>query len=111
MSTETDQPFVVEEILSILKEVVEDQLQQGTVYQHKQVPQWTQGIIDNSLKKISELNKSYKYIVNCVIFQKTGAGFHTASSCLWDSSNDNSCSYKFENKTMYCITSVFGCKI
>ncbi|KAM9978504.1 hypothetical protein ACTFIY_012239 [Dictyostelium cf. discoideum] len=111
MSTEIDQPFVVEEILTIIKEAVEISLQ-NTVYQHKQVPQWTQSIIDHSLKKISELNnKSYKYIVNCLIFQKTGAGFHTASSCLWDSSNDGSCSYRWENKSMHCIISVFGCKI
>ncbi|KAM9976731.1 hypothetical protein ACTFIR_010575 [Dictyostelium discoideum] len=102
MSTEIDQPFVVEEILTIIKEAVEISLH-NTVYQHKQVPQWTQSIIDHSLKKISELNnKSYKYI---------GAGFHTASSCLWDSANDGSCSYRWDNKSMSCIISVFGCKI
>ena len=67
--------------------------------------------------------------VTCVIMQKKGAGFHEASSCYWDSANDRtslslsfllalvplltllravSYSYRWENKSMHCITSVFA---
>lgn len=49
--------------------------------------------------------------VTCVIMQKNGAGLHTASSCYWDNSSDGSCTVRWENKTMYCIVSVFGLAI
>ena len=63
------------------------------------------------------------------MFQKNGAGLHTASSCYWDNSTDGergrllelkylnieifpgSCTVRWENKTMYCIVSVFGLAI
>ena len=41
----------------------------------------------------------------------SGAGLHTASSCYWDNSTDGSCTVRWENKTMYCIVSVFGLAI
>ncbi len=75
--------------------------------------------------------------VTCVVVQKNGAGVHTvsigyrldicgfyanliffifilpvqASSCFWDNGTDGSCTVRWENKTMYCIVSVFGLAI
>ena len=40
--------------------------------------------------------------------QKTGAGLQTAASCLWDNDTDGSSTLRWENKTMYCIVSVYG---
>ena len=37
-----------------------------------------------------------------------GAGLHTAASCYWDNATDGSRTVRWENKTMYCITTVFG---
>jgi len=48
------------------------------------------------------------FAVTCTIMQKNGAGLHTASSCYWDNATDGSCTVRWENKTMYCIVSVFG---
>lgn len=48
------------------------------------------------------------FAVTCTIMQKNGAGLHTASSCYWDNVTDGSCTVRWENKTMYCIVSVFG---
>ncbi|EFA78409.1 cytoplasmic dynein light chain [Heterostelium album PN500] len=101
--------FLVEDVLAILKDAVDVTIQ-NQQYQHSKVPQWTSSVIDHSMKKLQELNRPFKYIVTCTIFQKVGAGFHTASSCLWDTNTDGNCSYRWENKTMYCITSVFGCR-
>ena len=28
------------------------------------------------------------FLVSCVIMQKTGAGFHTASTCFWNCATD-----------------------
>lgn len=49
--------------------------------------------------------------VTCMIMQKNGAGLHTASSCFWNNETDGSCTVRWENKTMYCIVSVFGLAI
>jgi dynein light chain Tctex-type 1 len=46
-------------------------------------------------------------LVTCVIMQNNGAGFHTASSCYWESC-DGSYIHKFEGKNLYCITSVYS---
>ncbi|GAM19607.1 hypothetical protein SAMD00019534_027820, partial [Acytostelium subglobosum LB1] len=108
--TNSAEQFSVEDVLGILKEAVETTIQNAQ-YQHSKVPQWTASVIETSLKKLQELNKPYKYIVTCTILQKVGAGFHTASSCLWDSNTDNNSSFRWENKSMFCIATVFGCMI
>jgi hypothetical protein len=124
------------------------------------------------MKRLAALNKPYKYVVTCIIVQKTGAaeqcvgdvacfflglrealwcsracvcagqhsdgprvceatapplpppshthtcarthagaGLHTAASCFWDASCDGSRTIRWENKTMYCIATVFGLAI
>ncbi|CAL4138484.1 unnamed protein product, partial [Meganyctiphanes norvegica] len=60
---------------------------------------------------ISKKSKKSAYLITCVIMQKNGAGLHTASSCYWDNTTDGSCTVRWENKTMYCIVSVFGLSI
>ena len=71
--------------------------------------------------------------VTSVVMQKNGAGLHTATSCFWDNTSDGraapdpraiaacsrparvvlagSATVRWENKTMYCITTVFGLSI
>ncbi len=43
--------------------------------------------------------------------QKNGAGLHTATSCYWDNTSDGSATVRWENKTMYCVATVFGLSI
>ena len=97
------------------------------MFQHAKVNQWTNGVVESCLASLTKLQKPFKYIVTCVIMQKNGAGLHTASSCYWDNSTDGeisvtmimiilscmsgSCTVRWENKTMYCIVSVFGLAI
>jgi dynein light chain Tctex-type 1 len=47
--------------------------------------------------------------------QKNGAGVHTTHSCYWDTVTDGALMVKWpgdkakdQNKTMYCIVSVYG---
>lgn len=65
--------------------------------------------LDQLTNFISYLLTSFlQLLVTCTIMQKNGAGLHTASSCFWDNATDGSCTVRWENKTMYCIVSVFG---
>ncbi|XP_078030260.1 dynein light chain Tctex-type 1-like [Epinephelus lanceolatus] len=83
----------------------------GNAYQHSRVNQWTTSVAEQCLRHLSKLGKPFKYIVTCIIMQKNGAGLQTASTCFWDNSTDGSCSVRWENKSMYCIVSVFGLAI
>jgi len=40
--------------------------------------------------------------------QKNGPGLHTATSCFSDNTTDGSATLRWENKTMFCIVTVFG---
>lgn len=102
--------FVVEEVSNIIKESIEGSIG-GNAYQHNKVNQWTSSVVEQCLNQLTKLSKPFKYIVTCVIMQKNGAGLHTASSCYWDNASDGSCTVRWENKTMYCIVSVFGLAI
>ncbi|MCP4060196.1 MAG: dynein light chain Tctex-type family protein [Pseudoalteromonas sp.] len=62
----------------------------ASTYQHGQVDQWTSLIVEGTLSALTKLNKPYKYIVTCVVMQKSGAGLHLASSCYWDNQTDGS---------------------
>ncbi|KAJ3414933.1 Dynein light chain Tctex-type [Chytridiales sp. JEL 0842] len=102
-----EKSFIVEEVNTLLKESIESTLQ-NAAYHHNKVPQWTSNIVELVLKRLSSLNKPFKYVVNCVIMQKNGAGLHSASSCYWDAGTDGVATYRYESKTMYCIVNVFG---
>ena len=76
----------------------------------------------SSKKELGEINEEailgtpvkmlfFSFAVTCTIMQKNGAGLHTASTCFWDNATDGSCTVRWENKTMYCIVSVFGLAI
>jgi hypothetical protein len=67
--------------------------------------------IESCLKKLKDLNKPFKYIVTAVLMQKNGAGLHTATSCFWDNTTDGSATLRWENKSMYCVVTVFGLSI
>eukprot|EP00126_Sphaerothecum_destruens_P008135 Sdes_comp20101_c0_seq1m13098 len=135
LQTSEESGFVVDEVNNIIKESIEQSLQ-NTVYNHNKVSQWTANVVELCLKKLTALNKPFKYVVTNIIMQKNGAGLHTASSCFWDNSTDGtyrflllpvsfeflpdcfvdgdatgSCTVRWENKTMYCIVTVFGLSI
>ncbi|CAD6227719.1 GSCOCG00006173001-RA-CDS [Cotesia congregata] len=102
--------FVVDDVSKIIKEAIEVAIG-GDAYHQNKVAQWTSHVVESCLGSLTKLQKPYKYIVTCTIMQKNGAGLHTASSCFWDNTSDGSCTVRWENKTMYCIVSVFGLAI
>ncbi|GKT36088.1 Dynein light chain Tctex-1 like protein [Aduncisulcus paluster] len=107
MMSGEDTVFAVDEITTICKDVVEAQLKAFT-YAHSKVTTWTSNVIEESLKKLTALNKPFKYVVSCIIMQKNGAGLHTACSCFWDLGTDGCTTVRWENRSMYCVLTVFG---
>ena len=76
-----------DKITEILEEAMKQTLH-GQQWQAKKVEGWTSNIIEHCLKRLSEMKKPFKYIVTCVIMQKTGAGLHSSFSAYWDNSAD-----------------------
>mmetsp|Transcript_42366 Transcript_42366/g.103820 ORF Transcript_42366/g.103820 Transcript_42366/m.103820 type:complete len:112 (-) Transcript_42366:521-856(-) len=99
--------FEKEQCLTILKGVVEETLQQKP-YSHAKVAQWISEICEKGTKRLVSLGKPFKYVITTVIMQRNGAGLHTASSCFWDNANDGSCTFRYEEKTMYCVCTCFA---
>uniref|UniRef100_A0A8C2JS24 Dynein light chain Tctex-type 3 n=1 Tax=Cyprinus carpio TaxID=7962 RepID=A0A8C2JS24_CYPCA len=83
----------------------------GVDYSQNKVNQWTASIVEHTLTQLVKQGKPFKYIVNCAVMQKSGAGLHTANSCYWDTTTDGSCTVRWENRTMYCVVSVFAVAI
>lgn len=79
----------------------------GTTYDYEKVTQWTMALAEKCTVALCNLKNAYKYVVNCTILQKTGAGLHIASSCYWDTTADRTCTVRWQNKSMFCIVSVF----
>ncbi|KPP63892.1 dynein light chain Tctex-type 1-like, partial [Scleropages formosus] len=99
--------FVVEDISNIIKEAVDTTIG-SSPFQTARVNAWTSAVVETCLSQLAKLGKPFKYIVTCIVMQKNGAGLHAASSCFWDNTTDGSCTLRWENKTTYCIVSVFG---
>lgn len=107
---EDDNSFVTDEVNKVIRESI-DIVIGNNAYQVDQVNKWSTAVSETVLTALSKLNKPFKYVVTCSIMQKIGAGLHTASSCYWDSTTDGTCTVRWENKTMYCVVSVFGLAI
>lgn len=110
LQTHEEIAFVPEDVTAIIKEGI-DSVLTNTTYNHIKVPQWTSNVIESCMKKLKDTGKPFKYIVTAILIQKNGAGLHTATSCFWDNSTDGSATFRWENKTMYCIVTVFGLAI
>ncbi|XP_040887964.1 dynein light chain Tctex-type 3-like [Toxotes jaculatrix] len=109
-SSSSEGSFSSEEAENTVKECIENVVG-GDDYSQTQVNKWTASIVERCLTQLVKQGKPYKYIVTCAVMQKTGAGLHTANSCYWDTAMDGSCTVRWENRTMYCVVSVFAVAI
>jgi len=94
-------------VRDIIRETVEELLQ-NEQYNHAKVESWGSMIVEKCLQKLGALAKPFKFIANCTVLQKRGQGMAFSASCLWDSNRDGNYTHRFENKTIICITTVFG---
>merc|ERR1712243_994 len=110
MNENSETGFVVDEVNQVIKDSIESVIG-GSQYESKKIDTWMNSVIESCIENLNKLDKPYKYVATVVFMQRTGAGLQTSSSCYWDNTTDGSCTVRWENKTMYCIVSVFGLKI
>jgi len=98
---------VEEEVKNIVKEAVEETLK-GANYQHAQVPKWSNAVVEQSLKRLTALNKPFKYVVTVVIHQNVGAGIQSATCAYFDTGTDGVVVCQRVFPAMLIIASVFA---
>lgn len=77
-------------------------------YNQKEAQTWTNTISDELIKNLSAMQKGFKFICNCTIFQKGDSSLHFSSTCLWNPNNDGSLTTKYENEQLHCFICLFG---
>ncbi|EAN78425.1 dynein light chain Tctex-type, putative [Trypanosoma equiperdum] len=93
----------------ICEDVVERYFTPVTKYQHEKIPGIVASITENIVQRLTqEAALPRKYVAHCIIIQKTGAGFHALSACMWNPTSDACYVYKAENKVMHCVVTVYG---
>jgi dynein light chain Tctex-type 1 len=97
---------IAEEVNSLIRQKL-----QPEKWVPKKVDGWTKDLIEATLKLLAETKKPFKYIVTCVIQQRTGAGLTSAYSALWDTSRDGAFAADFENDHLQCSISLYWVKL
>ena len=81
------------------------------VYEHNEAQNLTNRSSDIILKWLTNNNKNFKFIVNCIIMQKAECGLNISGSCYWDNDTDGSLTVKHETDSMIAIANVFACAL
>lgn len=101
-----DVMFAPEDVQNTVRQIVETILQQDE-YDADKVTQWQEQIVEESIRKLQQQKKPFKYMVNCTIMQKSGAGLHIGCSANCDQADGISIT-KVEVRAMFCIVVVIG---
>jgi dynein light chain Tctex-type 1 len=84
---EDDAGFDEEVIEKCLSDTLELVLSNET-WEEKRAPHLINEICEKTMKSLAELQRPYKYIVTCMLMQKTGAGVQSTYSCSWENNSD-----------------------
>jgi len=101
--------FNVERVKVVVSEVLDGRLK-NKVYKAKESSQLVKEMSSELLVKVAEMEfDNYKIMVQVTIGELQGQGCHIGSRGLWDNENDNYASVSFQNESLYCVATVFGC--
>ena len=111
----TSMSFEVEEIKGIVKQVLHEKIGDKP-FLSEHLRQWHIEILTEILQRLKHVQERLrstpmKYIVTVIIGRKqdpSGIGLHTALACLWDGTTDGCLTVKWENRTVFSITTVLG---
>ena len=82
-----DLSFPQEEINGILQTVVETTLETAE-WDEKKVPGWINDICDKTMKQLIEMKYPYKFVVTCMLIQKTDKPLMSSFSVSWENNMD-----------------------
>jgi dynein light chain Tctex-type 1 len=76
-------------------------------YNHNDAQQWVARICEFTLEKCMKLKKPFKYIVNCVIVKKVGAGLHLSSSSHFSPTDGSVCEVYDVNTELFVAVTLW----
>ena len=74
--------FVAEQVENLAYDVIEAVLKEK-VYSDVEVDAWIDEICSRIMEELVNQRKPFKYLINCTVSQKNGAGSHLAQSYHW----------------------------
>lgn len=101
---------VIGQINNDLNKLIEKSLDKKE-YNHSEARVWTNQIVQKALKFLSDFNSNFKYIVNCVIMQKSECSLSINRSVLWDADLDGEATINYENDEILCVLNIYGISI
>ena len=82
-----DAGFPSEDVQRCLQEAAESVLETAQ-WEEEKVPGWINDIVEKAMKSLSELKFPYKFIVTCMLVQKTDKALFSCLSTNWENSTD-----------------------
>lgn len=96
-------------------DIIETHLKNNDYHEDK-VAQWVSNICEDTVMELYITHKPFKYMVSCVIMQKTGAALHSAHATHWDTAEDTGICILWPKRNalkdpanrMLCVVTVFA---
>merc|ERR1711934_202176 len=106
-----DTSFIADDVREMIREVCDSVIKKETMFKQVNVEEHTAAVIEETLKRLADQRKPFKYVVTCAITQRAGMGIHMATSTHWDPNHDDYATCRWEGDHMYAIVSVYGVQI
>ena len=105
----------IETVERIVSTSIDETLKDQSYHESRSIS-WGEQICETVMGRLIEQKKPSRYVVQCLIMQRNGAGLHSSTSSYFDTANDGQLSYLWPkektkdqpNKTMVCLVTVFG---
>merc|ERR1712224_726345 len=80
-------------------------------YEEELVPHWVNYVCETVMAKLIGHKKPFKFVVTCMITQRTGAGVHSATSAHLDTVNDGVLTYVWPKEKSKDPTNKYMCAL
>ena len=107
MSNEVSFQNVKESIEQKARQIIDKHLQKRS-YTINDAKEWTNTISKECVNSLTEISKNFKYMVNCIIMQKSDCGLNVSGSCYWDNESDGNVCISWDSPSMICVVNIFG---
>lgn len=81
------------------------------VYDPAKVQGWTSRIVEELLKSLATANKPFKYVITCVLMQKSGTELTVSSTSYWEAASDTACTVRWDSATTNAVITVFALRL
>ncbi|EIE23536.1 dynein light chain 9, partial [Coccomyxa subellipsoidea C-169] len=94
------------EVDALIRETIVLTLGSDSQFDHNNMNQWTNEIIEGCLKRLAGLGKPFKYVVPGDLLQ-VGAGLHSACTARWNDKTDGKLTVQWENRTVLVLATAY----